>query len=78
MQTRNKNDLINIIKPFFDLNFFFIVIAIILFGLLILSSASIELSSKQFNGDPFYYLFRQVNYLLFSLFVCSFFLYIST
>ena len=78
MPTRNKNDLINIIKPFFDLNFFFIVIAIILFGLLILSSASIELSSKQFNGDPFYYLFRQVNYLLFSLFVCSFFLYIST
>ena len=53
MPTRNKNKLINIIKPFFDLNFFFIVIAIILFVLLILSSASIELSSKQFNGDPF-------------------------
>lgn len=78
MVNRNKNDLINIIKPFFDLNFFFTVIAIILFGLIILSSASIELSSKQFNGNSFYYLFRQVGYLFFSLFICSFFLYVST
>ena len=73
MPTKNKNELINIIKPFFDLNFFFTVVAIILFGLLILSSASIELSSKQFNGDSFHYLFRQVIYLFFSLFMCSFF-----
>jgi len=78
MPSKSKNDLINIIKPFFDLNFFFIVIAIILFGLLMLWSASIELSSNNFEGNPFHYLFRQVIYLFFSLFICSFFLYIST
>ena len=78
MSSKSKNDLINIIKPFFDLNFFFIVIAIILFGLLMLWSASIELSSNNFEGNPFHYLFRQVIYLFFSLFICSFFLYIST
>ena len=50
MSFKNKNDLINIIKPFFDLNFFFTVIAIILFGLLMLWSASIELSSNNFEG----------------------------
>ena len=78
MSSKSKNDLINIIKPFFDLNFFFIVIAIILFGLLMLWSASIELSSNNFEGNPFHYLFRQAIYLFFSLFICSFFLYIST
>ena len=40
------NSLSNIIKPFFDLNFFLIIV-ILLFGLLILTSASIDLSSKK-------------------------------
>ena len=33
MAIKQKNDLNNIIKPFFDLNFFFIIITIILFGI---------------------------------------------
>ena len=78
MAIKQKNDLNNIIKPFLDLNFFFIIIIIIFFGLLILATASIELSSQNYNGEPFHYLFRQLIYLLFSIFVCSLFLYLSS
>jgi cell division protein FtsW len=78
MAIKQKNDLNNIIKPFFDLNFFFIIITIILFGLLILTSASIELSSQNYDGYAFHYLFYQLGFLLFSIFVCSFFLYLSS
>jgi len=78
MAIKQKNDLNNIIKPFFDLNFFFIIITIILFGLLILTSASIEYSSQEYDGEPFHYLFKQLGFLLFSIFVCSFFLYLSS
>ena len=78
MSNKSKNDLINIIKPFFDISLFFIIFTIILFGLLMLWSASIEFSSNKFDGNPFYYLFKQIGYLCFSLFVCSFFLCIST
>ena len=77
MINRKNNNLNNIIKPFFDLKLLFLVVSIILFGLLVLSTASIELSSKNFQV-PFHYLFRQISYLLFSIFVCSIFLYLST
>ena len=49
MNSLKKDNLNNIVKPFFDVKFFFIIITIILFGLLILSSASIEISSQKFN-----------------------------
>ena len=77
MNNKRNNNLSNIIKPFFDLNLFFIILTIILFGLITLSTASIELSTQEHNY-PFHFLFRQVCYLLFSIFVCSFFIYLST
>ena len=77
MINRKSNNLNNIIKPFFDLKLLFLVVSIILFGLLILTTASIELSSKNFQ-EPFHYLFRQTAYLIFSILVCSIFLYLST
>ena len=77
MINRKSNNLNNIIKPFFDLKLLFLVVSIILFGLLVLTTASIELSSKNFQ-DPFHYLFRQIVHLLFSILVCSFFLYLSS
>ena len=77
MNNEKKNNLNNIIKPFFDLNFFFLIITIILFGLLILTSASIDISSRNYN-HPFYFTFRQIGHLLFSILVCYFFLYLSS
>ena len=77
MINRKSNNLNNIIKPFFDLKLLFLVVSIILFGLLVLTTASIELSSKNFQ-EPFYYLFRQIAHLLFSVLVCSIFLYLSS
>ena len=77
MKNDKKNSLNNIIKQFFDLNFFFLIITIILFGLLILTSASIDISSRNYN-HPFYYTFRQIGHLLFSILVCYFFLYLSS
>ena len=77
MNNEKKNNLNNIIKPFFDLNFFFLIITIILFGLLILTSASIDISSRNYN-HPFYLTFRQIGHLLFSILVCYFFLYLSS
>ena len=72
-----KKNLNSIIKPFFDINFFFLVITLILFGLVILTSASIELSYENF-GKPFHYTIRQIGYLIFSIFICSFFIYINS
>ena len=77
MEKNNKNNLSNIIKPFFDLSFFFLIVTIILFGLLILTTSSIELSYKNY-GEPFHYSFQQIGYLIFSVFVCSFFLFLSS
>ena len=77
MINRKNNNLNNIIKPFFDLKLLFLVVSIILFGLLVLTTASIELSSKNFQ-EPFHYLFRQIAYLLFSIIICSIFLYLSS
>ena len=77
MNSLKKDNLNNIVKPFFDVKFFFIIITIILFGLLILSSASIEISSQKFN-EPFYYLFRQIGNLIFSIIICSCFIFISS
>ena len=77
MINRKNDNLNNIIKPFFDLKLLFLMVSIILFGLLVLTTASIELSSKNFQ-EPFYYLFRQLTYLLFSIFICSIFLYLSS
>ena len=77
MINRKSNNLNNIIKPFFDLKLLFLVVSIILFGLLVLTTASIELSSKNFQ-EPFHYLFRQIAHLLFSILVCSIFLYLSS
>ena len=77
MINRKSNNLNNIIKPFFDLKLLFLVVSIILFGLLVLTTASIELSSKNFQ-EPFHYLFRQIVHLLFSVLVCSIFLYLSS
>ena len=77
MINKKSNNLNNIIKPFFDLKLLLLVVSIILFGLLILTTASIELSSKNFQ-EPFHYLFRQTAYLAFSILVCSIFLYLST
>ena len=77
MNDLKKNNLNNIVKPFFDVKFFIIIFTIILFGLLILSSASIEISSQKFN-EPFYYLYKQLGNLVFSIFICLFFIYMST
>ena len=77
MKNDKKNSLNNIIKPFFDLNFFFLIITIILFGLLILTSASIDISSRNYN-QPFYFTFRQIGHLLFSILVCYFFLQLGS
>ena len=77
MINKKSNNLNNIIKPFFDLKFLFLIVSIVLFGLLVLTTASIELSSKNFQ-EPFHYLFRQIAHLLFSVLVCSIFLYISS
>ena len=77
MINRKSNNLNNIIKPFFDLKLLFLVVSIILFGLLVLTTASIELSSKNFQ-EPFHYLLRQIAHLLFSVLVCSIFLYLSS
>ena len=77
MKNNKKNSLNNIIKPYFDLNFFFLIITLILFGLLILTSASIDISSRNYN-HPFYFTFRQISHLLFSILVCYFFLYLSS
>ena len=77
MKNDKKNSLNSIIKPFFDLNFFFLIITIILFGLLILTSASIDISSRNYN-HPFYFTFRQIGHLLFSILVCYFFLQLSS
>ena len=77
MNNSKKNNLNNIIKPFFDVNLFFIIVIIILFGLLILSSASIEISYQKFS-EPFYYLYKQIGNLIFSIFICSFFIYLSS
>ena len=49
MEKNNKNNLSNIIKPFFDLSFFFLIITIILFGLLILIISLIELFYKNYG-----------------------------
>ena len=72
-----KKNLYRIIKPFFDINFFFLVITLILFGLVILTSASIEMSYAKY-GEPFHYTIRQIGYLIFSIFICSFFIYINS
>tara|TARA_B110000014_G_C20117996_1_gene591152 strand:- start:207 stop:1358 length:1152 start_codon:yes stop_codon:yes gene_type:complete len=77
MVTGTKKNLNSIIKPFFDINFFFLVITLILFGLVILTSASIELSYEKF-GKPFHYTIRQIGYLIFSIFICSFFIFINS
>ena len=77
MKSDKRNDLNNIIKPFFDLNFFFLIITIILFGLLALTTSSIELSTQNYN-QPFYYLYRQIGHLFFSLILSSFFIYFFT
>ena len=53
MKKHSKNNLSNTIKPFFDLNFFFLIITIILFGLLILTTASIDFASKNYNKEVF-------------------------
>ena len=67
MENSQKNNINNIIKPFLELNLFFLVITIIFFGLLALTSASIEFSAKKFEGASFYLLFRQLAYLVFSI-----------
>ena len=72
-----KKNLYSLIKPFFDINFFFLVITLILFGLVILTSASIELSYAEY-GKAFHYTLRQIGYLIFSIFICSFFIYINS
>lgn len=77
MKSDKRNDLNNIIKPFFDLNFFFLIIIIILFGLLALTTSSIELSTQKYN-QPFYYLYRQIGHLFFSIILSSFLLYFFT
>ena len=73
MQKKNKNDLSNSIKPFFDLNLFFLVLTIMLFGLLTLFSASIEIAE-----GPFFYLTKQLGWLLVSIILCSVFVNISS
>ena len=77
MKKNSKNNLSNAIKPFFDLNFFFLIITMILFGLLILTSASIDFASKNYN-HPFYFTFRQIGHLVLSILICYFFLYLSS
>ena len=77
MKKHSKNNLSNTIKPFFDLNFFFLIITIILFGLLILTTASIDFASKNYN-HPFYFTFKQLGHLAFGIFICYFFLYLSS
>ena len=54
------------------------MITIIFFGLLALTSASIEFSAKEFEGASFYLLFRQLAYLVFSIFVCAIFININS
>ena len=78
MENLKKNNINNIIKPFLDLNLFFLVITIIFFGLLALTSASIEFSAKEFEGASFYLLFRQLAYLVFSIIVCVIFININS
>ncbi len=74
----NKDSISNIIKPFLDLNLLIIVATIILFGFLVLTSASIELSAQKYSY-PFYYINKQIVHFLFSILVGSFFIfYIST
>ena len=77
MKKNSKNNLSNTIKPFFDLKFFFLIITIILFGLLILTTASIDFASKNYN-HPFYFTFKQLGHLAFGIFICYFFLYLSS
>ena len=78
MENSQKNNINNIIKPFLDLNLFFLVITIIFFGLLALTSASIEFSAKEYEGASFYLLFRQLAYLVFSIIVCAIFININS
>ena len=77
MKKNSKNNLSNVIKPFFDLNFFFLIITMILFGLLILTSASIDFASKNYN-HPFYFTLRQIGHLVLGILICYFFLYLSS
>ena len=77
MRKKNKNDLSNSIKPFFDLNLFFLVLTIMLFGLLTLFSASIEIAAESSKG-PFFYLTKQLGWLLVSIILCSVFVNISS
>ena len=72
-----KKNLYSLIKPFFDINFLFLIITLILFGLVILTSASIELSYAEY-GEPFHYTIRQIGYLIFSIVICSFFIYVNS
>ena len=78
MLKKSNNDLSNLIKPFFDLNLFFLVLSIILFGLLTLFSASIELSAEKSKVGPFFYLYKQLGWLMISVFLCSLFVNVST
>ena len=77
MRKKPKDNLSNIIKPFFDISFLFLMVTIILFGLLILTTASIDLSYKNYN-EPFYYTLKQLIHLLISIFICYFFIHLST
>ena len=56
MENSKKNNINNIIKPFLDLNLFFSDYNYF-FGLLALTSASIEFSAKEFEGLHFIYFF---------------------
>ncbi|TAK72475.1 MAG: putative lipid II flippase FtsW [Gammaproteobacteria bacterium] len=62
--------------PLYDKWFVFAVLSIIVFGLLMMTSASIVISDKQFH-QPFYYLYKQLVYLTLGTLIDSFILQID-
>jgi len=69
----------NMVKPplLYDKWFLFTVVSIVSLGLLMMTSASIEVSEKQMHM-PFYFLFKQLIYLIFGLAIGSVVLQLKT
>lgn len=57
--------------PLFDRYFVFAVLALLALGLIMLTSASVQISQHQY-GEPFHYLFRQLFYLSLGLIIAFF------
>ncbi|MEC7885403.1 MAG: putative lipid II flippase FtsW [Pseudomonadota bacterium] len=68
MERKINKSLISVAKPYIDPYLFFVVITIIAYGLLMLFSSSIEISSKKFN-NPFYYFNKQLIFLAISVII---------